>query len=157
MDALQGSKNGRILGLDLGALRIGVAVSDELRVLAKGIMTLRLAEDSALLKKLAETVRQFEISEIVIGLPLNMDGSCGEAAACVRQFAAKLRETLNLPVRLIDERLSTVEADEIRRANPRKRLRRRRQLHKDPGQDAHAAAVILQRYLDGEKSEASDG
>jgi putative Holliday junction resolvase len=128
-----------------------VAVSDELRVLAQGIMTLRHVEDAVLLPKLKEIFQQFEISEVVVGLPLNMDGSYGDAAIRAREFAAKLKETLILPVTLVDERLSTVEVDEMQRLSWHNRSRRRRQLREDPGQDAYAAAVILQRYLDGER------
>jgi putative Holliday junction resolvase len=131
-----------VLGIDLGERRIGVAVSDALGLTAQPLAVIEhksLEEDVARIGELAG-VRSAE--KIVVGLPLNMDGSVGPAARRARRFAATLRRKLGMVVELHDERLSTVEAEKaLIEADTRRR--RRREVR-----DAVAAALVLQSYLD---------
>jgi len=137
------SARGRHLGLDVGDRRIGVALSDETATLASGLTTLRrssLGEDVA---AVAELARRHEVTAVVVGLPLNMDGSRGPQAAKVLAFAAALERRLGVPVVTRDERLTTVEAEErLREAGVRGWKDRKRRI------DEAAAAVILQEHLD---------
>jgi putative Holliday junction resolvase len=135
----------RLLGLDLGTRRIGVAVSDELGLLAHGLMVVTRNGGRRDLEAIARLVHEENIQGVVIGLPLNMDGSEGEAATRTRRFGAVLGEYLKLPVILWDERLTTWEAEGIiKEASVRKR--KRKQLV-----DIVAATLILQSYLDAKQ------
>jgi putative Holliday junction resolvase len=136
---------GRVLGIDAGERRVGVALSDELRLLASPLCVLDRGHGLApVLDALAEVARRESVSQLVVGLPLNADGSEGRQAKRAHQFAQVAARVLGMPVELWDERLSTREAEAIVRAQGRstKRLRQRGHL------DAIAAAVILQDYLD---------
>jgi putative Holliday junction resolvase len=132
----------RVLGLDIGEKRIGIAVSDELKCTAQGMQVLTrngLADDLEALKKL---VAVSEISEVVVGLPKNMDGSLGEAAQKVLSFAKTMEESLSIPVILWDERLTTSEATRLLVEADLSRAKRRKVV------DKLAAVLILQGYLD---------
>jgi putative Holliday junction resolvase len=132
----------RLLGLDLGTRRIGVAVSDELGLLAHGLTVVTRHGGQRDLDAIAQLAHEEEVVGVVIGLPLNMNGSEGAAAARTRRFVATLAERIKLPVYLWDERLTTWEAEEIiKDASVRKR--KRKQLV-----DKIAATLILQSYLD---------
>jgi putative Holliday junction resolvase len=132
---------GRILGLDLGQSRIGVAISDPERRLALPLGTIRTGAPEDV-KAVAAMVRDHEVSELVVGHPLSMSGAAGEAADHAEKFAEALRGFLGLPVHLQDERLSTVQAE--RELSSRgMRGRERREVV-----DQTAATVILQAYLD---------
>jgi putative holliday junction resolvase len=130
----------RAMGLDVGDSRIGVALSDPLGVLATPLTIITrgdIEDDVAAILKIA---RQHSVESIVVGLPLNMDGSRGAQAEKVHNFADELARRIELPVRFQDERLSTVEA---------------MRLFKEAGKpsrgaryDAAAAALILQAHLD---------
>jgi putative Holliday junction resolvase len=136
---------GRVLGIDAGERRVGVALSDELRLLASPLAVLdRVHGLAPVLDALAEFVRREGVSHMVVGLPLNADGSSGRQARRARDFARVAERVVGVPVEMWDERLSTQQAEEIARAQGRnlRRLRQRGQL------DAIAAAVILQDYLD---------
>ncbi len=131
----------RTAALDVGDARIGVAVSDELGMTARGIGVVRRVGGVRDLEAIARMLAPFTPARIVVGLPLNMNGSEGPQAAKVRAFAAKVENHLALPVALWDERLTSVEAEEaLRAANVRPG--RRRQLI-----DQEAAAIILESYL----------
>jgi len=138
---------GRIVGLDVGERRIGVAVSDPTRLLARPVTTLRTTglDGDALQVSLAEITRlttEDPLDAIVVGLPRRLDGSANEMTPRVERFAQRLRERTGMAVILQDERLTSVEA-ESRLATREKNWRvRKEQL------DAAAAAVILQDYLD---------
>jgi len=138
---------GRIVGLDVGERRIGVAVSDPTRLLARPVTTLRTTglDGDALQVSLAEITRlttEDPLDAIVVGLPRRLDGSANEMTPRVERFAQRLRERAGMAVILQDERLTSVEA-ESRLATREKNWRvRKEQL------DAAAAAVILQDYLD---------
>ncbi len=132
---------GRVLGLDLGQARIGVAISEPAGRMAVPIGTVRTGAPNDL-RAIAEMVRVHGVTEIVVGLPLRLSGESGEAADHARKFAEALEAFLHVPVVLQDERLSTVEAERgLATAGVRGRARRR-------VVDQMAAAVILQAYLD---------
>ena len=132
---------GRILGLDLGDVRIGVAISDSERHLAVPMGTVHTGAPADL-KAIANLVREHEVTLVVVGHPLRMSGAPGTRARHTEEFVDALRHALPVPVVLQDERLSTVEADRaLRDAGAGGRDRRR-------AVDRSAAAVILQSYLD---------
>ena len=133
----------RYLGIDVGRARIGVALADGLLRTARPLRVVERRGDVPDLAVIAELASEFEVTQAVVGLPLNMDGTEGPSASFARRFAAKLGETLNVPVALQDERLSTFEAES--------RLRERGLNSKESRAhvDAEAAAVILQDWLDG--------
>ena len=132
---------GRILGLDLGDVRIGVAISDPERHLAVPMGTVHTGAPADL-KAIAKLVREHEVTLVVVGHPLKMSGAPGARVRHAEEFVAALRQALPVPVVLHDERLSTVEADRaLRDAGAGGRDRRR-------AVDRSAAAVILQSYLD---------
>lgn len=139
MDAT--SEPGRVLGLDLGDVRIGVAISDPDRRLAVPLGTVHTGAPADL-KAIAELVREHDVNLVVVGHPLLLSGEAGDRARKAESFAAALGGFLNIPVVLQDERLSTVEADRaLREAGASGRERRR-------AVDRSAATVILQAYLD---------
>lgn len=133
----------RKMGIDLGTKTIGVAISDEMGWTAQGIETIKRSNS---LKKdflrLDELINQFSVSEIVLGLPKNMDGSIGERAQASMDFAEQLREYFSLPVHLWDERLTTVSAERMLISADVSRKKRKNVI------DKLAAVFILQSYLD---------
>ena len=134
-----------MLGIDAGERRVGVALSDELRMLARPLVVLDRGRGLApVLDALAELARREGVAEMVVGLPLNADGSAGSQARRAQEFARVASRVVGVPVELWDERLSTHEAEAIVRAQGRntRRVRQRGEI------DAVAAAVILQDYLD---------
>ncbi len=130
------------LGLDVGKKRIGVAGCDGTGLIATGLVTVErrsFPEDVAQLRDLAEQ-RQAQV--LVIGLPYNMSGSLGFQAEQVQRFADRLSAALDLPVEYVDERLSSIEAESLIKADRRASVRDKRLV------DRKAAALILQRWLD---------
>jgi putative Holliday junction resolvase len=132
----------RYLGIDVGRARIGVALADGLLRTARPLRVVERRGDLPDLAVIAQLAAEYEITEAVVGLPLNMDGSEGASAAFARRFAAKLGEALKVPVALQDERLSTFEAESRLRERGLSVKESRAQV------DAEAAAVILQDWLD---------
>ncbi len=135
-------KRGRLLGIDYGSVRLGLALSDRGRQLAQGLAVYRrrdLIRDFAYLKEL---IARHQIAAIVLGLPLNMDGSLGAQARQVLHFKTQLEAELKLSIALFDERLSSAEAERVLLSAELSR-RRRRGLR-----DQLAATLILQGYLD---------
>ena len=135
---------GRILGLDYGSRTVGVAVCDPMRLSVRALEIIRRKEEThlrATFRRLAELVREYEVSELVLGYPLNMDGSAGERAEKTLAFRDELVRRLEVEVHLMDERLTTVEAEEIMAVSGV-----RRKDYKDKV-DAVAAAIILQDWL----------
>lgn len=135
----------RIMGLDFGSKTVGVAVSDPLYVTAQGVEIIRREQENKLRKTLArieELVREYEVEEIVLGFPKNMNNSIGERAEKTLEFKEMLERRTGLKVVMWDERLTTVAADKtmmeagVRRENRKKYV------------DQIAAAFILQGYLD---------
>ncbi|MGA9160867.1 MAG: Holliday junction resolvase RuvX [Actinomycetota bacterium] len=132
---------GRVLALDLGDARIGVAISDDQRRLAVPLGTVRTGPPTDV-KAIADLVREHGVTLVVVGHPLQMSGHAGERAHHAEGFAETLGAFLDVPVVLQDERLSTVEADRaLREAGASGRDRRGRV-------DRSAATVILQAWLD---------
>jgi putative Holliday junction resolvase len=132
---------GRVLGLDLGQSRIGVAISDSERRVSVPVGTIRTGAPADV-KAIAAIVRDNEVTEIVVGHPLTLSGDRGAAAYHAEKFAEALRGFLELPVTLQDERLTTVQADRGL-AEAGVRGRRRRDVI-----DQSAATLILQAFLD---------
>lgn len=134
---------GRILAIDYGLRRVGLALSDPLRLTAQPLATItRDSDDDApLVAQIAGLCREHEVVRIVVGLPLNMDGSEGPMAARVRDFAAALREAVDVDVVLWDERLSTAAAERALLEGDVGRRRRKGMI------DRVAAVLILQNYL----------
>ncbi len=138
---------GRILALDVGDRRVGIAVSDETQTLARSLTVLHRRSKAQDFEALARLVRQHAVTAIVVGLPLSQEGAEGQQARRIRRYAEALGEALtaqglDTPLVFHDESRSTVTAAEVMIASGRKRRDRRRRL------DAVAAAVILQDYLD---------
>lgn len=135
----------KVLGLDIGSKRIGVAASDPLGITAQGLFTIE-REKEDVLKKLRDIVLKEEIKEIVVGLPLNMNGSCGPQARGAIAFADKLKEKFDIPVKLWDERMSTIEVERVMIEAGTSRNKRKKKI------DKLAAQVVLQSYLNREKA-----
>jgi putative Holliday junction resolvase len=133
-----------ILGIDLGEARIGVALSDDLGMMAHPHSTIAVREVSNPAARVAEICRETKVSKIVLGLPRNMNGTYGPAADKARAFAAQLEQAAGLPVILWDERLTTVEAQRALHASGRN-VKQSRQVI-----DQVAAQFILQSYLDAQ-------
>lgn len=132
----------RLLALDLGDARIGVALSDEAGTLASGLLTLRSAGARRDAQAVAALVREHRVGEVVVGLPLRLDGSIGPRGEKVLAFVERLRRVVRVPVVTRDERLTSVAADErLAEAGVRRRDRKARL-------DQAAAALILQEHLD---------
>ena len=132
----------KILGLDLGSKTIGVAISDDLVLTAQVLTSIKrtvLAKDLA---DILALVNEYQVQEIVVGLPINMDGTKGESARQAEAFIEKLKETLLIKIIPWDERLSTVAAERILLEGDLSRKKRRKVI------DRLSAAIILQGYLD---------
>ena len=135
---------GRRLGVDVGTVRVGVALSDALGILASPLVTLRRAKDESDLDQLAGLVVTHEVVEVVVGLPRHLSGASGASARDASTYAAALTSRIgDVPVHLVDERLSTVTAASHLRAGGIDSRRQRAVI------DQAAAVVILQTYLDG--------
>jgi putative holliday junction resolvase len=132
---------GRILGLDLGDVRIGVAISDPDRKLAVPLGTVHVGRPPGELKAIASLVADNDVALVVLGYPLSLTGERGPRAALAEEFADALRAILDVPVELQDERLSTAEAERSLRAAGASGRQRRELV------DRSAATVILQSFL----------
>ena len=132
----------RRLGLDVGDVRIGVALSDETGTLASGLPTLVRVGPRKDVRAVAALVRDREVGEVVVGLPRRLDGSLGPQAEKVLAFVASLKASLRVPVVTWDERLTTVEAERILREKGATAKERKASV------DRIAALLILQGYLD---------
>lgn len=137
----------RILGIDYGQARIGVAKSDPTGLIAEPHLVLRRKTDELSAKDIAELAVELEASRIVVGWPRNMNGSVGPAGVVCVQFADLLRETTGLPVDLYDERLTTVAAERLLISADVNRKGRKKVI------DAIAASIMLQGYLDRRQKE----
>jgi len=136
----------RILGLDIGTKRIGVALSDPLGITAQGFVTLEREKIHDIMDHLRGIIEEQSVKEVIIGLPLNMDGSYGPQAAGAISFAESLKERLKIPVKLWDERMSTMEAERVMIAGGASRGKRKKRI------DKLAAQLILQSYLNAHKT-----
>jgi len=142
--------SGRVLGIDVGKVRVGVAMSDPTGTLASPVETLQRAKDGSDLDRLAALVVEHEVSEVVVGEPRHLSGASGASAQDADAYARALvgRIGADVPVHMIDERLSTVSAANSLRASGVDSRRQR------PVIDQAAAVVILQSYLDARQSRA---
>jgi len=141
----------RRLALDYGDKRIGVAVSDELGWTAQPLEVIRRTNAEADLARIAELVRQHRAGEVIVGLPVNMDGTVGPRGEICKAFADRLRERLDVPVVLWDERLTTAMAERALIAADVSRQKRRQVV------DKMAAAILLQHYLETNKGNGGHG
>jgi putative Holliday junction resolvase len=140
----------RILGLDLGEKRIGVAVSDELGIIAQALVTLDRGSFEKDCTALRDLVQSYEVERIVVGLPLHMSGELGRSGEECMAYGKNLEEHLGVPVVFRDERLSTVAAERSLLEGNMRRNRRRKVI------DQVAACLILDGYLRSVKREARE-
>lgn len=136
----------RYLALDHGTKRIGVAVSDELKMIAQPLEYIPTEPHAAFLVRLKQLIQEKEVERIFIGMPRNMDGTYGPAAEKVNQFMADLRSEISVPIQTLDERLTSAQANRVLLQGNVRRADRKEKV------DAMAAAILLQGYLD-----ANDG
>lgn len=135
-------KTGRVLGLDVGARRIGLAVSDPLGITAQGLETLQRKNKRTDLERLAQVIRQYEVKEIVVGLPLRMSGAEGIQSEKMQLFAEELRKRFRLTVHLWDERWTSAEANRLLRETELSIEKRGKAV------DRMAAVLILQGWME---------
>jgi putative Holliday junction resolvase len=138
----QREQTGCIVGVDFGLKRLGIAVSDHLRMIAMPLEVVEVADERAAVEAVAGACRGRDPSMIVVGLPLNMNGTPGPMSQKVDAFVAKLRERMGVPVITWDERLSTMMAERVLLEADMSRRRRK------AVRDKVAAQVILQGFLD---------
>ena len=138
----------RVLAIDLGAKNIGTAISDELGLTVRTVETIRKASGERDISRIAFLVEDLDAKAVVVGLPLRMDGTMGDAANVATRFAGKLRARLNVPVFMQDERLTSYEAEQLMSERGFSRSKRRAR------SDEFAAMIILQDYLAAAKAKA---
>ncbi|MFC5471679.1 Holliday junction resolvase RuvX [Cohnella suwonensis] len=132
----------RIMGLDYGERRIGVSMSDLFGWTAQGLEVIDRKVVADFMARISELVREYGVEEIVVGLPKNMNGTIGPSGENCIAFAESLKQTLDLPVRLWDERLTTVAAERALLEADVSRSKRKKVI------DKMASAILLQGYLD---------
>ena len=139
----------RVMGLDYGEKRIGVAVSDPFGLIAQGVEVFTNSGYVAAVEHITGLIKKYETERIVVGLPVNMNGSLGPRAKATKKFAGRLSNITKLPVELWDERQTTVEAEKLLVDANVSRLKRRKVI------DKIAATLILQGYLDRHRENLS--
>jgi putative Holliday junction resolvase len=132
----------RIMGLDVGDKTIGVSISDEMRWTAQSIEVIRRSKEATDFQRIGELIQSYEVTEIVVGLPKNMNGTIGPRAEICIEFGNKLKEAFGLPIHMWDERLTTVSAQRTLLEADVSRKKRKQVV------DKIAASFILQNYLD---------
>lgn len=132
----------RVMGVDLGTKRIGIAISDESATLAQGREAIERTSDKEALARIKEIAGEYGVSKIVLGYPVNMDGTVGPRAEDSEKFAELIKEVLDVEVELWDERWSTKEAEDVMITADLSRKKRKKVI------DKMAAQIILQGYLD---------
>lgn len=141
--------SGRVIAVDLGTRRMGVAVTDALGMTAQPHATLARHGGQRDLDAIAAVVREMQAERVVLGLPLDPDGNVGRAARSAEAFATRLRAALTVPVELIDESFTTVEAEDVLLAADLSRARRKQVV------DRVAAALILRRWLEQQERDGA--
>ncbi|WP_199617315.1 Holliday junction resolvase RuvX [Paenibacillus alkalitolerans] len=136
----------RYMGLDYGDKQIGVAVSDELGWTAQGLTVLRNSRDERVLNDIVNLVKEWNVGELIVGLPKNMNGTVGPRGQLAMEFAETLKAAVAIPVHLWDERLTTVSAERMLIEADVSRKKRKGVV------DRIAAALILQNYIDSKTS-----
>jgi putative Holliday junction resolvase len=137
----------RVLGLDVGSRRIGIAVSDPLGITAQGLETLQRKNKRHDFEYLARVIREYEVKEIVVGLPLRMSGAEGTQSEKMRTFAGELHKRFGRPVHLFDERLTSAEANRF--------LRETELSIEKPGKAVDRMVLILQAWMEQRAASAS--
>ena len=132
----------RKMALDYGEVRIGIAFSDLLNIIANGYETYTRKDLETDLEYLNKLCVEKQVDTIVLGLPINMDGTEGERAEATREFARKLQDKTNLPIKFLDERLTSVSAEKLLIEADMRREKRKQVI------DKISATIILQNYLD---------
>ena len=140
-----------MMALDVGGKRIGVALSDPTRTLASPLTTLRAEPHARAMAELAKLSRDYEVAELVVGLPLTLSGEVGPQAKLVQEFADALGQQLGRPIRLFDERLTTVAAERMMLDLGMKPEQRKARI------DEVAASIILQDFLDSQRERDRSG
>lgn len=140
----------RILALDHGTVRIGLALSDELKMIASPLEYLPAEPLQDFLERLQSLVREKEVEQIIVGMPRNMDGSYGPAAEKVLKFIEHLRTAVAVPIRVWDERLTSTQANRMLIQGNVRRQDRKQKV------DKMAAAILLQSYLDSGAAETTE-
>jgi putative pre-16S rRNA nuclease len=136
----------RVLGIDFGTVRMGFAISDLLGITAQGLETVTVKSERQLHDYIRGIIEEYQVEKIVVGLPLNMNGTRGKAAEKCETFANRLRNVFGLEVDMWDERLTTAEAESQMIRMDIKRKRRRRVI------DQMAAQIMLQSYMEAQKA-----
>jgi putative Holliday junction resolvase len=132
----------RVLAIDHGTKRMGIAVSDELGMIAHPLEFILAEPFSGFLARLKEIIQEKQVESILVGMPRNMDGSYGPAALKVQEFVAVLKETIVIPIKTWDERLTSAQANRFLIQADVRRQQRKEKV------DKTAAAILLQSYLD---------
>jgi putative Holliday junction resolvase len=142
------AERGRIMALDIGGRRIGVALSDSTGVLASPLTTLRAEPRAAAIARIAKLVAQHEVAQLVVGLPLTLSGEVGPQAQLVQAFVGELRPAVAVPIHMFDERLTTVAAERMMIDLGLKPDQRKARI------DEVAASIILQDFLESQRNRA---
>ena len=142
----------RILGIDYGEARVGIAITDKLNITAQGLETIqRNGSDKVILKKLDEIFEQYEVDTIVVGMPLNMNGTISKRAEITKEFIHKLKCKYNkMKIEAVDERLTTVEAHKTMNFLDVKKNKKKKIV------DTISAVYILETYLNRNKNIVSN-
>jgi putative Holliday junction resolvase len=140
----------RILALDHGTKRIGIAVSDELKMIAQPLEYVPAEPFAGFIARMKEIIREKEVDLILVGMPRNMDGSYGPAALKVREFIAALKVAVTVPIQIWDERLTSAQAQRFLIQGGVRRKERKEKV------DKTAAAILLQSYLDSRGTGAAE-
>ena len=135
----------RYLGLDLGTKTLGLAITDKLGIISSPYKVLRYDNINKLIDELLIIIKDEEVDELVLGLPKNMNNSLGFASERSLNFKSLLESKCNLPIHLVDERLSTMEAENILLSSDTSRQKRKKVI------DAYAASIILDTFLKSKK------
>lgn len=139
---IEATPSGRLLAIDLGAKRVGIAVSDELQMTVTALERLERRSWKDLLRRVAAFIESYDARALIIGLPLSLDGTKGEAAEEATRIAENFRKSLNVPVFLQDERLTSLAAESEMRAQGLARREISQRV------DSESAAIILRDFID---------
>ena len=133
----------RVLAIDHGTVRMGIAMSDELKIIAQPLEFIPAEPFSGFLDRLKDLLQEYDVELILLSLPRNMDGSYGEATMKVWEFEAVLKNSITMPIKTWDERLTSVMANRSLTQGRVKKKKKRQNV------DSMSAAILLQSYLDG--------
>lgn len=132
----------RVLAIDHGTVRMGIAISDELKMIAQPLEFIPAEPFSEFLDRIKFLLNEYEVELLLLGMPRNMDGSYGDASIKVKEFEAILKKSTTIPIKTFDERLTSVQANRALTQGRVKKKKKRKNV------DAMAAAILLQSYLD---------